>query len=129
MDHLERQRLKQLANDSIIATFGRDDNEARLAVALESCVDEFHFIATDCDHCKYCDVHGEVYDDSIDVDAGEIIRIYGELKKQMQAFKDLHVKFAGAVAESDVDDLIEELASQIEEAEGYVDELEAEVLP
>lgn len=44
MDHAERQRLKQLANDSIIATFGQETNEARLAQALERCVDvlEYH---------------------------------------------------------------------------------------
>lgn len=129
MDHAERQRLKQLANDSIIATFGYDTNEARLAQALEGAVEEFQFIATECDHCKFCDIHGEVEDDEIQVDAGEIQHIHGELKKQVQAFKDLHVKFSGAVAESDVDDLVEELASQIEETEGYVDELEAELLP
>lgn len=129
MDHAERQRLKQLANDSIIATFGQERNEARLAQALEGAIEEFQFIATECDHCKFCDIHGEVEDDEIQIDANEIQRIHGELKKQVQAFKDLHVKFAGAVAESDVDDLIEGLASQIEEMESYVDELEAELLP
>lgn len=48
MDHAERQQLKQLANDSIIATFGQESNEARLAQALERCVDvlEYH---GDCD--------------------------------------------------------------------------------
>lgn len=35
MDHNERQQLRQLANDSIITTFGQDTNEARLAQALE----------------------------------------------------------------------------------------------
>lgn len=129
MDKSERQRLKQLANDSIIATYGYDTNESRLAVALESAVEEFECIATDCDHCKFCDIHGEVEDDEIQVDVSEVVRIHGELKKCIQTFKDLHVKFAGAVAESDVDDLVEELASQIEETESYVDELEAEVLP
>lgn len=43
MDHAERQRLKQLANDSIIATFGQETNEARLAQALEQCVDELEY--------------------------------------------------------------------------------------
>lgn len=44
MDQTERQRLKQLANDSIIATFGQETNEARLAQALERCIDvlEYH---------------------------------------------------------------------------------------
>lgn len=129
MDASERARYKQLANDSIIATFGRDDNEARLAQALEQCVDELEYIATECDQCQYCDVHGEVEDDTIAVDVNEVLRIHGELKKQVQAFKDLHVKFSGAVAESDVDDCVEELESQIVEVEDWVSELEAEVLP
>lgn len=43
MDSSDRTRYKQLANDSIIATFGRDDNEARLAQALEKCVDEIEY--------------------------------------------------------------------------------------
>lgn len=129
VDSSERARYKQLANDSIIATFGRDDNEARLAQALEQCVDELEYIATECDQCKYCDVHGEVEDDTIAVDVNEVLRIHGELKKQVQAFKDLHVKLSGAVAESDVDDCVEELESQIVEVEDWVSELEAEVLP
>jgi hypothetical protein len=124
MDIAERTRLKTLANDAVIATFGVDGRESRLATALESAVEELAHIATECDHCKYCDVHGEVEDDEIPVDANEIIRIHGELKKQLQVFKDLHVKLSAAVAESDIDDLVDELASQIEEAEGYLDELE-----
>jgi len=127
MDKAERTRLKQLANDAVIATFGSEGRESQLAVALEGCVEELEFIASECDHCKFCDIHGEVEDDEIQVDADEVIRIHGEMKKQIAAFKDLHVKFAAAVAETDIDELIEELASQIEEAESYVDELEAEV--
>lgn len=129
VDQSERQQLKQLANDSIIATFGQESNEARLAQALESTVDELTIIATECDHCKYCNIHGEVEDDEISVDVNEVIRIHGELKKSLQSLKDLHGKFNDAVAESDVDDLVNELASQIEEIEGDIDELEVEVLP
>lgn len=43
MDHGERQRLKQLANDSIIATFGQETNEARLAQGLESAIDALEY--------------------------------------------------------------------------------------
>lgn len=43
MDQAKRQRLKQLANDSIIATFGQETNEARLAQALESTVDALEY--------------------------------------------------------------------------------------
>jgi hypothetical protein len=42
------------------------------------------------------------------------------------AFKDL--KFAGAVTETEVDDLVDELALQIEETEDSVNKLEAEVV-
>lgn len=129
MDSVERARLKQLANDSVIATFGYDNTESRLALALESAVEEFEFIATGCDHCKFCDVHGEVEDDEISIDANEIIRIHGELKKSLQAFKDLHHKFDDADEVTDIPDLVNELASQIEELESGIDELEAEVAP
>lgn len=54
MDKAERQRLKQLANDSIIATFGRETNEARLAQALEQCVGEIERLNTR-PHCATCD--------------------------------------------------------------------------
>lgn len=48
MDHVERARLKQLANDSVIATFGQETNEARLAQALEQCVEALEYHG-DCD--------------------------------------------------------------------------------
>lgn len=130
MDHGERQRLKQLANDSIIATFGYDTNEARLAQALESAVEEFQYIATDCDHCKYCDIHGECDDSSMAVDAGEVMGVHAELKKQLQALKDFHVKLATALTEDVTDSVLpDELAEIIEDTESQVDELEACVIP
>lgn len=39
MDKGERQRLKTLANEAIIATFGNDSREQRLAEGLEQCVE------------------------------------------------------------------------------------------
>ena len=67
MDNGERAKYKQLANDSIIATFGRDDNEARLAQALEKCVDELEDMQAECPTCSYCDNHGDYeYDDDDD---------------------------------------------------------------
>lgn len=59
MDKSDRARYKQLANDSIIATYGRDDNEARLAQALEACVDWIDDIADKCAHCSNCEYHGD----------------------------------------------------------------------
>lgn len=130
MDHVERARLKRLANDSVIATFGCDNAESRLALALESAVEEFEFIATGCDHCKYCDVHGETDDDSILVNVNEIVRIHGELKKMIQAFKGYHLRLCGELVDwADPNQLTEPLAEIIKETQGYVDELEAEVTP
>jgi hypothetical protein len=44
MDKAERLRYKTLANDAVIATFGQDGLTARLATALERCVNmlEYH---------------------------------------------------------------------------------------
>lgn len=53
MDKVERQRLKQLANDSIIATFGEESPESRLAEALERCVDELDRLDQS-PHCSTC---------------------------------------------------------------------------
>jgi len=68
MDKAERTRLKQLANDAVIATFGSDSRESRLAVALEQCVDELEYIGDKCPTCCVCDMHGdweaEDYDES-----------------------------------------------------------------
>jgi len=127
MDKAERIRLKQLANDAVIATFGYDSRESQLAVALEQCVDELESIASECEHCKTCQYHGNVEDNSIAVDVNELVRIHGELKKQLQAFKDLHGKFDDADEVTDVPDLVNELALQVEELESGIDELEAEV--
>lgn len=71
MDKAERQRLKQLANDSIIATFGRETNEAKLAQALERCVDELEDMQTKCSTCSACVNHGDFkytlyYDDEVE---------------------------------------------------------------
>src|ERR1043165_3762996 len=43
MDKAERTRLKQLANDAVIATFGYDNRESQLAVALEQCVEQLEY--------------------------------------------------------------------------------------
>jgi dissimilatory sulfite reductase (desulfoviridin) alpha/beta subunit len=130
VDRADRIRLKQLANDAVIENFGNDCPEARLAEALEQTIEELVFIAEECDHCKHCNTHGEVEDDEIPVDASEIIRICGELKKQIQAFKDYHVKLTEKLDEwADTERFTEPLAEIIEETQGYIDGLEAEVLP
>lgn len=40
MDKPTRQRLKALANEGIVATFGENSLKSQLAEALEQCVDE-----------------------------------------------------------------------------------------
>lgn len=130
MDASKRARYKQLANDSIIAVFGSDSTEQRLAEGLELAVDELEYIAEECDHCKTCETHGSVDDDSVPVDASEILRIHGELKKQLKALKGYHVSLSEKLDEwADTERFTEPLAEIIEETEGYIDELEAEVLP
>lgn len=54
MDKAERIRLKTLANDAVIATYGYDTRESRLAEALERCVDELERMGTR-PHCATCD--------------------------------------------------------------------------
>ena len=103
--------------------------ESQLAEALERAVDALDEMSNECERCSACSDHGNKVDESLDVDVNEILRIHGELKKQVVGLKELHVKFTNAVAESDIDDLVEELASQIEETEQTVDELQTEVLP
>lgn len=111
MDASERNKLRQLANDALIASLGSDSMEQRLAEGLERCVDDLAYITEQCDHCKYCDIHGEVEDDSIAVDVVELIRIQKALKESAGAFHRLYATEA-----------TEELVSM-------VDELEAEILP
>jgi hypothetical protein len=50
MNKAERTRLKQLANDAIIASFGSETTTSRLAEALEKCVDELGRL----DKCPIC---------------------------------------------------------------------------
>lgn len=131
MDKAERTRLKTLANDAVIATFGYDNRESRLAEALERCVDELEDANDRCPTCSVCTDHGNHVDESIKVDVNEVLRIHRELKKQVQALKDYHVKLVERLAELEIPDdgLADELAEIVEEAEGDLNELEAEVLP
>lgn len=59
MDKAERQRLKTLANEAIVATFGQDSREQRLAEALERCVEWIEDVADKCEHCSNCGHHGD----------------------------------------------------------------------
>lgn len=67
MDHAERQRLKQLANDSIIATFGTESNEQRLAEALEHCLNQLEYVSSKWRPvCLDCDERLSTYDEAVE---------------------------------------------------------------
>lgn len=72
MDKAERTRLKTLANDAVIATFGTDSQESRLAEALERCVDELEDIGDKCYVCSFCDNHGDHWDSDNGDDEEEV---------------------------------------------------------
>ena len=126
MDKSERQRLKTLANDGVIATFGLDNQHAQLATALETCVDELSDIATDCEHCKTCESHGDFTDDAIPIDAGEVMGVHRGLTASLKSLNDFHKRLFDLLPESA---LPNELTEIIEEVEEQVDELEACVIP
>lgn len=126
MDKTERQRHKTLANDAIIRTFGVEGDEAQLATALETCVDELGDIATECEHCKTCQSHGDFVDDSIPIDASEVMGVHRSLTASLKSLNDFHKRLFELLPESQ---LPNELAEIIEETESQIDELEACVIP
>lgn len=116
MIKVERDRLRRLANDSIIATFGSDTTEATLAQALETCIDELDNIATECENCKTCEAHGDIESDTFDVDLGELLAI----QKQLRALTN------GLKRNLDNPELMAEIVAGMD---SKVDELEAEIIP
>lgn len=52
MDKAERQRLKTLANEAIIATYGHDNRESQLAEGLEKAIEELDSDSPP--HCATC---------------------------------------------------------------------------
>jgi len=131
LDKAERTRLKQLANDAVIATFGSDSRESQLAVALERCVDELDERDDRCLICSVCEDHGDHESDKLEVDAGEVLGVHSELVKRLVALKAYHVKLVGEVAGDGPlnESLAEDLAELIEDLESDVDDLESKVIP
>ena len=127
MNKADRARYRQLANDAVIATFGETGLTAQLAEALEKCISELDDANAECPTCSVCKNHGDLEDESIHIDAGDVVGVHGELKKLLQQFKDYHVKLCGEVAEdwADPDHLTEPLAELIDETDMKLDELEA----
>lgn len=63
MDRAERTRLKQLANDAVIATFGCDNREQRLAEALEQALDHIEYLRSEWRPVCDCGLHLMTYDE------------------------------------------------------------------
>lgn len=125
MDKGQRQRYKTLANDAIIASLGYDSQLSRLATALETCVDWIDDIATECEHCKTCEYHGDFTDDSIPIDAGEVMGVHREMTASLKSLNDFHKKLSDQLAEDFADSsLPNELAEIIEEIEQQADDLQ-----
>lgn len=74
MDSQQRARYKQLANDSIIATYGYDNAQSRLAEALEKCLEELERRA----RCPICG-------DGDNPDWEMVTAVFDELGLQMEA--------------------------------------------
>lgn len=129
MDKAERTQLKQLANESIIETFGMECPEARLAAALEQCVEELEFVADECIHCRTCPAHGDHDDETLPVNASEVLEAHKELTERLKTFKEIHVELAVLVAEFGTDRIDEKLADAIEELEQDVLGVERCVIP
>ena len=107
MDKAERQRLKQLANDSIIATFGQDTNEARLAQALEQAVEDLEY-------------HGDRIGPRVEADPEPAIvnldtlqEIHRELKEQVGEVDDAVTAISDRV--SDLEKLAKDLRDTVRE--------------
>lgn len=65
MDKPTRQRLKTLVNEAIIATFGNDSREQRLAEALEQAIDHIEYLRSKWRPvCLDCDERLQTYDEA-----------------------------------------------------------------
>lgn len=81
MDNADLQRWKTLANDAVVATFGTNSRESRLAVALESAVELLDETSNRCSTCSKCDDHGNVENEDIQVSADDVRVIYNRLSQ------------------------------------------------
>lgn len=107
MDKSERQRLKTLANDAVIAEFGNDGLTARLAVALEQAIDDLEY-------------HGDCIGPRIEADPEPAIvnldtlqEVHRELKEQVGEIDDAITAINDRV--SDLEKLVRDLKDSIRE--------------
>lgn len=103
MDKAERTRLKRLANDAVIATFGYDTRESQLAVALEQCVDELDERDNKCPTCSACEDHGD--GEGIVINAEDVLLIRRSLAGIVAKLKDSTVGLLGENVASLEDEL------------------------
>jgi hypothetical protein len=130
MDRGERARLKQLANDAIIASFGFDSRESQLAEALERCVDELEQANDKCRVCSTCEGHGDHVDESLHIDPDEVVEAHRALEAKLALLKDRHVELAGICGELEVGaEAVDALGNIIEDLESDLDDLQEVVLP
>lgn len=107
MEAGERQRLKTLANDAVIAEFGNNSLAAQLAVALEQAVDDLEY-------------HGDCIGPRVEVDPEPAIvnldtlqEIHRELKEQVREIDDAITAINDRV--SDLEKLARDLKDSIRE--------------
>lgn len=125
MDIVEREKLKQLANDAVIEYYGRDDLPARLAVALEKSIGEIEVMATECRQCSVCDLHGDKENEDIAVDGSEVLQVHENLIKRFAALGLIR----DALAEDEQGDHADKLQDLLDNLKGDIDELEKLVIP
>lgn len=82
MDKSERQRLKTLANEAIIAEFGNDSLAARLAVGLEQAVEQLEY------HGDCIGPRTEADPEPAIVNLDTLQEIHRELKEQVTEIDD-----------------------------------------
>lgn len=63
MDKVDRTRYRQLANDAVIATFGTESREQKLAEALEQAVNHIEYLRTEWRPICDCGQHLTTYEE------------------------------------------------------------------
>jgi DNA repair exonuclease SbcCD ATPase subunit len=125
MDKSERLKFKTLANDAIIATFGHDTDFSRVAEALERCVDEIEDANDKCPTCSTCENHGDHEDESLAVDADEVMDAHKKLKERLTDLRVFQLRLTGYVDEFGFARIDEDLAELLEALESDIDSVEA----
>lgn len=117
MDSVERAKYKQLANDAIIAEFGSNGLAARLAEALEKCVEELEWLSGGCQYCSYCEDHGDKAGDKPEpIEASDVLEIHGQLKERLTELEQVK----DGLANADLGERLAQLKTDINKLEALV---------